>query len=197
MPMKRFLKKATLFGAILVVYIAANLAVNWAIIRTLRLPLKRADLLIAGDSHIQHALDPAAFPSAASVAQGAEPYPLTYWKLQRIFNTHRPRTLVLGFSHHSLSAFNDVKFTHPKWATEMFKRSYLLHDFRTTPDIPYEQRVYLGVVLGQVGLFPHTGHITFIGGYSADTKNKLGDGTAQIKRHFFLDGQKLGLSKTP
>lgn len=181
----------TLFGGVL----AANAGLNTLIFHHARAAVGKADVLIAGDSHLQKALDPRRFVSAENTCQPAEPYVVTYWKLRYLFQRQAPRVLLLGFSHHHISAFNDRKFWDAQWATEMFHRVYPIQDFKEVKDLRVDCGEFFKIYFNRMCLYPRTDHFGFLGGYCPAEGTYLGNIQAAIDRHFYFQGQPLGVSE--
>jgi hypothetical protein len=79
--------------------------------------------LILGDSHGRVALDPSVIPRAANVAQDGEPYLASYAKLVHLL-AHNPqvKSVVISYSPHNLTVFNDRKFSDVEHAFAMGTR---------------------------------------------------------------------------
>ena len=194
--MKTFIIKLLIFSFILVFYLGLNTGLNFIIINNSKMPIREADILIAGDSHTQKALNPSQFNSAINISQTAEPYVLTFWKLKYIFQHFKPDVLLLGFGHHNISAFNDMKFWNKKWSSEMFRRSYLIHNFNSIKTVKIDYQEYYKICFRQMCLYPHNKHYNFIGGYSNNDKSDLSDCDSAINRHYFYQKKLLGVSET-
>ena len=91
-------------------YFGINNVINSILISREDLHLT-SSTLIMGDSRTQYSLDPHLFPSANNISQTAEPYFLTYWKLKALIDLHEIDTVILGFAHQNISAFNDRKLS--------------------------------------------------------------------------------------
>lgn len=181
-----------LFGGVL----AANAGLNTLIFHHARPAAGSAEVLIAGDSHPQKALDPGRFVSAENICQPAEPYIVTYWKLEYLFERQAPRWLLLGFSHHHISAFNDRKFWDAQWAAEMFHRVYPIQDFKELKGVRVDYGEFFKIYFNRMCLYPRTDHFDFLGRYCPAEGTYLGNIQAAIDRHFYSQGQPLGVSET-
>lgn len=173
--MKNFVIKLLTFSFILVLYFGLNALINFNIFHRSKLPIDDAKVLISGDSHPRRSLNPNRFDSAVNISQGSEPYVLTYWKLKYIFQNHKPDIMLLGFAHHNISAFNDMKFWNKYWSSEMFKRSYISGSFGSLDKINIDYPDYYKIFFRQMCLYPHANHFSFIGGYKNDNKSDLSD----------------------
>ncbi len=101
--------------------------------------------LILGDSHINCAIDPQIIGNSVNIAMNAEPYIISYYKLAYLL-PHNPsiRTLIVGFSPHNLSAFNDIKLKDKRWAKNMFDRYYPLISYPKLQQLPIDYNKYIG-----------------------------------------------------
>ena len=79
--------------------------------------------------------------NAINVCQSAENYIITFWKLKKIITKVEPEKVIIGFSPHNISNFNDLKFNNEKWRLEMFKRSFL-EEFRSINKIKIDFKQY-------------------------------------------------------
>lgn len=194
--MKHFILKASFFFAILLYYVAINSAINYYFIHTnFSIPMQGKGTLIAGGSGPQKSLNPRYFDDAQNIAQPAEPYVLTFWKLKKIVKIHSPDTLILGFGPYNISEFNDFKFSTNEWSGEMFKRSYLIEEFNNIDDkIPVDYSIFYKTVLKQVAFYPQANHVKFIGGYSNSVGSNVTTWKDAINRHYFRDKKELGFS---
>lgn len=193
--MKRFITKLIIFTSILFLIFGINLSINQYIIKNTN-PLVKADILIAGDSHLKRAIDPNLFKSCVNISQGAEPYVITYWKLKYILDHYKPKVIILGFSHHNLSAFNDLKFHNKKWSSEMFKRSYIIENFESIDSIEIDYMEFYKIYFKQMALFPHNKHFKFLGKYTNNNKTNLSNFKSAIDRHYFYKKKQLDVSQT-
>jgi hypothetical protein len=157
--------------------------------------LEETEILISGDSHTRRALDPKRLGSAVNISQQAEPYVITYWKLRYLFRNHRPKYLLLGFSQHNLSGFNDKKFSNAAWSSEMFRRTYLIGNYLSLKNIDVDYVELLMVFMREMCLFPHLGHYSFVGNYINSNHNNLSNPIQTIQRHFYFGGEKQGVSR--
>ena len=110
--MKLFIKNILLFCIIPILYFSLNIIINIYIYSHSYIELKHKNILIIGDSHTEKSLNPIFFHSAQNISQTAEPYILTFWKIKKIIKSYKPDTLIIGFSPHNISAFNDQKFSN-------------------------------------------------------------------------------------
>ncbi|UII23882.1 hypothetical protein [Fulvivirga ligni] len=184
--MKYFIKKLGFFCFAVGLFFTINSTINLFFIKNNAPLLKGADILIVGDSHTERSLNPDLFASAENISQPAEPYVLTYWKLKSIFKTYKPDTLVLGFSHHNISSFNDRKFSDKTWAMEMFRRSYSIEHFEDIDHtIKVDYDMYYSTLFHQIGFYPKAHHANYIGKYVNSNRSNISDWNDAVNRHFY------------
>jgi len=195
--MIKFLKKLAVFGVIFIVYTLSMLIINSYIIVTEQNNIStHTNILIAGDSHMQKAVVTSEFKDALSIAQTAEPYHVTYWKLKFLETTYTYDTLILGFSHHNFSSFNDLKFNDKIWSTEMYKRTYLTNRFEYLSAEYYSKNEFYKTYFERMCIYPNFNHFKFMGGYKNLDISKIQDSQTTIDRHFYIKGQEAEISNT-
>lgn len=193
--MNKFITKLVVFLFILILYFGFNVILNIFFYTHTEIELDKSNVLIMGDSHPQLSLNPKLFYNAQNISQPAEPLVLTFWKLKYITNSYIPDTLIIGFSPHNLSAYNDFKFSNRKWMSTMFKRSYSIQNLESIDsDIEVNYIEYYRTVLKQIGFYPKKNHNNFIGSYKNTVSNNVSDWESAIKRHYFLNETELGIS---
>ncbi|WP_179315805.1 hypothetical protein [Winogradskyella undariae] len=195
--MKLFLKNTSLFIILPIIYVVINLGINKYLINQQKLPIKNSPILIMGDSHTQTSLIPNVFNQAQNISQRAEPIILTYWKLKKIVKIYQPDILLLGWAPHNLSSFNDLKFSDSRWASEMFKRSYTIGDFKGLDTlIKVDYTSYYRTYLKKTGFYPNINHIQYIGKFSNSHTVYHNDINNALKRHFIINSKPATVSKT-
>ena len=159
--------------------------------------LDNCKILILGDSHVQKSLNPCFFNAAKNISQSAEPYFVTYWKLKKLLHTNKTiDTLLLGFSFHNISAFNDKKLIDPSWSSEMFYRIYPIEEFETLNGIEIDFWEYFKILAREMCLYPKKNHINYIGCYGNSRRSDISDYNTSIKRHFYYNNNNVGISTT-
>jgi len=148
-----------------------------------------------GDSHMQAALNPEDWQGSVNMAQSAEPYVLTYWKLKEFIKYNKIDTVFLSLSYHNLSGFNDLKFSHPRWSAEMFKRSYLMPELKMFNDIPFDKSSYYRVLWKQYCIFPKQNHIYFLGNFTPHKSSDFLTVPLTLNRHFYNHSKTHDVSK--
>ena len=196
MTMNHFIKRSVFFIGLILAFFGFNFASNTALFHYGRLPIKKAHVLIAGDSHLQRSLNPRYFNSAVNVSQPAEPMVLTYWKLKYLFNKASFDTLLLGFAHHNISAYNDQKLYSHAWAYEMFRRTYAIQDIESVDGLRIDRNQLYLAYFRNMCLFPHTNHFNFIGGYVNSNKSQVTDAQVTAQRRYYVEETELGVSET-
>jgi len=195
--MKLFIKNSVIFIFILITYFLINCTINFFNIQNQLLPLTKTSILIVGDSHTQKSLDPNLFDNASNISQYAEPYLLTFWKLKKIFETFTPDTIIIGFSPHNISEFNDLKFSNSKWANKMFERSYTIINFNEiSNEITVNKKLLYKKIWKRTALYPKKNHIDYIGKYSNINDSNLSDLKSVIDRHYFINNKQTNTSAT-
>ncbi len=194
--MKIFIKKVIFFTCILFLFFIVNIVANYTIFNNSKVPVKKANIWIVGDSHPQKGFKPTSFLSAENISSPGEPYIITFWKLKYIFKQKHPDTLIIGFAQHNFSSTNDRKFSDKKWEGTMFERTYLIGNYDELKDIEVNKKSYYNMFLLKMCLYPSTKHFEFIGKYVNSKKSKITDSDEAIKRHFFNKDKTSGLSKT-
>lgn len=194
--MKIFIRRIAAFFLILLGYLALTGAINYAVYSHSGPGLDDCSILIDGDSHTLTSLDPEMFEDAENISQTAEPYVVTYWKLKEIFSETAPDTLILGFSPHNISAFNDMKFSDKTWSTEIFSRIYPIQDLGSLENIEVDYAEYCRVLMKQTCLFPRLDHDNYLGEYESSDISNLSDLEEAVERHYFYGGEEAGVSET-
>lgn len=192
--MNSFLKKLFIFSCTLLGYIGVNYLINKYIISSQSPYPSEVNILISGDSHLQKSLNPSEFNSAISNAQTAEPYISTFWKLKHLLKQTKVDTLILGFSHHNISAFNDLKFIDKKWSKEMYKRIFLIQDFQSLKPSLYNKKEFYKTYFKNMCSYPNLNPFNFTGGFENFDKSVIEDFQKAINRHYFIDGKDAGVS---
>lgn len=180
----------------MLLYMLVNLVINVFIINNTSLKKQQVNILMAGDSHVQNSIDPGIFTSARNIAQSAEPYLMTFWKLSYIFDRMKVDTLILGFSHQNLAAFNDRKFSEEEWSYEMFSRGYPLHNFLGDNEgLEIDYRDCLSVYIKKLCLYPKLHHLPFMGHYQGISHHDVSDVEEAIRRHYYNGDDMAGVSE--
>lgn len=194
--MHRFILKTVLFIMLPVVYFGANMIINSFIYNRQSVHLKNTNVIIVGDSHPEKSLDTSYFNDTQNISQPGEPYVLTYWKLKKIFQSYTPDTLIIGFAPQNITQYNDLKFSDDRWSSEMFKRSYPIHELSKISDaIAVDYKSFYKVLWKQTAFYPKTNHINYIGNYSNHNQSDLSDSTFAVKTHYYHNGAELKVSK--
>lgn len=66
-------------------------------------------VLVLGDSHTETGIKTSSENSILNISQSSESYVFTYLKLKKIFNSNKGLIVLLGFSPHNTTFFQDVK----------------------------------------------------------------------------------------
>jgi hypothetical protein len=152
-----------------------------------------------GDSHIMTSINDQKFPNAYNIAQEGEPYPVTYFKLRNILKDNTFDTLILGFSPHNISEFNDHKFSKTYWANELFDRIYSILSPGDLGPFQVNKFSYGKAIFKNMLVYPKINHRNFIGHYkplkeTLDPEKQNPD--EPINRHFYNDKKLYTVSAT-
>lgn len=194
--MKKFIIKLFVFSILPIAYFGINVLVNRYIYLNEKVGLKKSSILIIGDSHPNCSLNPDLFNDAQNISQGGEPYVLTYWKLRKILKEIEPDTIIIGFSVHNFSKFNDLKFSDKRWAGNLFTRSYTFESFSELDDrveVNYSQ--LYRTIWKETGFYPKQNQVNFIGKPSKRNTSHIGDWEKVIHHHYYDKDKILGVSE--
>lgn len=183
--MRGFIRTSILFAAGPLLYFTLNATINRWIISNTDLSIPHARVLILGDSHVKFGVDPSLFSSAVNMAQAAEPYALSLWKLRRFLDaSYKPDTVIIGFAPHNLAEFQDVKFSDTRWANAMMVRSYtLVHPEQYRP-LNADMTEYWRVMFRRHCLYPVTDPFKFIGRFKGNDHRSPLEPSKAIERHY-------------
>lgn len=196
MDTTKFLTKILLFLLPLVAYFIINIIINHYIYSNQKIELDNSEILVIGDSHPTRSINPQFLTNAVSISQTAEPYVLTYWKLQKVLKTNKPEIVVIGFAPHNISQFNDFKFSDNFWSLEMFKRSYPIQKFKEVDNvIELDYYKYLEVYFKYNSFYPKIDHSYYIGGYSNSDLRNISGWEESVKRHYYKEDKQIDVSK--
>lgn len=200
-----FLRQLGRFAAGLTLYLGLGFAVNqWALHGPPYRPPEPPSVLIAGASHMRLGVNPAILGGAVNVAQNGEPYYLTLGKLRYLLDSlPEVETVLLGYSPHDLSTFNDHKLLDRRWAWTMFERFDGFVDWKSLDGVPIGRRE-LAASRVRNRLFisgpavralvrrveGRPAHYPFIGEYEAFEGSRLSPQNlaAVVERHFRVNG---------
>jgi len=155
-----------------------------------------ATTLIAGDSHLMTALNPAKFDRGDNICSGAEPYVMTYYKLKEIIRANpQINHILLGFSYHNLSAYQDIKIHGPR-AKSQFERYYPMLPMDLPDKVEVSSSKYYHTFLKELGLFPNLKDYNFIEGFRKFEPNlEKSEVEKTIDKHFYTHGEYVGISR--
>lgn len=182
------------FGLVFVAYMSVNYVINSRRIANNPPPLKPVRVLVIGDSHVEKGIDPALFASANNIAQSAEPYYITYWKLLECLRHIHPDTVLLGFNRHHLSGFNDKKLYDAYWSNEMFQRIYPIERLHQLDTIPIDWASFYRAKAKNMGLYRKNRHYGWIGKYTNNKTSVTNDQKQVLQRHYFYNKKNAGIS---
>lgn len=199
--MKRFIIKSLKFLLLPAIYLSTNIAINYYLNNNSNDCFKHFNTIIIGDSHAETSIDPSFFYNAVNYAKSAEPYTFTYYKLKKILKYTNPDTILISFSPHNLSAFNDLKYKKPGISHELFERGMfvlVISEIDNYIDINYQS--YFKTIFRELALFPNKKKCNFLGEYlDSNYVNDIDDYELAIKRHFYVGDRRekiIGVSST-
>jgi len=192
--MKKFIYKNIIFLLSLILFFGIQATINYFIYSNHRDNIK-TNVLILGDSHPQKSVNPKLFNNSLNISQYAEPYILTFWKLKNILKNSKIDTVMIGFAHHNISAFNDLKFQDKGWSTEMFKRIYPIQEFKTITSVEIDYLEFYKILWKQICLFPKLNHTNYIGNYSNSNYSNISNAQSAVHNHYYYEGKEIGVSK--
>lgn len=194
--MKRFIIRFFIFLLFPLAFFLINLQVNRYLIATTIPNIKPNNILVVGDSHTATAINPAQLTGSINFSQNAEPYIITYYKLEHLIKGNDIQTVILGFSYHNLSAFNDLKLSKKPWAPSQFEHYYPFISLNKLRGLSVDRQLYLQTVVQNLLLYPKKNHNAgYRGGYNqrAYALDRANFKTA-IDRHYFYEGEQIGTS---
>jgi len=151
---------------------------------------------VLGDSHPMRAIHPDVFYNWDFLTNPSEPYSITFLKLKFLLNSNvRIDSIILGYSIHSLSSFNDKKLFGPQGVFQ-FNKTYAILINSSMGGIPYSRKQYQQVLFKKIALIPNRTPFEEIGHFayaqSKIDKNRCVNPT--IERHFYPDGELASFS---
>lgn len=206
--MKKFGSRLLLFFSVLTVVFLLFFFINSWIIRSFPYKLdKKTKVLIIGDSHLQTSLNPQIIPNSYNVCISAETYNITYLKLKYLLE-HNPniQKVLLGFSYHNFSAFNDLKFITGNTSKYIFDTYYGLPILEVLDSLEYNKTNYL-TALAFNNALPNATAINlllrikeplYIGGFGSIDKSNIYKKAildTTINRHYYNNKINVGISK--
>lgn len=182
-----FLRNTLVFTIILVLYFLCNILINRLIYANESTGIISNNILIVGDSHMQKGLDPGLLTNAENIAQAAEPYVITYWKLSKVLSECKFDTVIVGFGAHNITSKLNL-FSDEQWSSELFRRIYSiekLHEIDEIYEVVYF--TYYRTLWEEISFYPKINHRNYLGKYSNVKETHLANGINEIKRHFYSD----------
>jgi hypothetical protein len=192
--MKQLLFKILIFILILVFIFVANYTTNRLFIHRFSKKFPNVETIIVGDSHVMVGVNDKILPESVNIAQGAEPYVVTYYKLKKILSDNPGiKNVIIGFSYHNFSSFNDYKFIDKKIAYELYKRLYPLVDIGDmwSFQVAIDRKIFLQTFIRNMLLYPKIHHYDNYIGKFEKRPNKLNEANLEetIRRHYLRGAQ--------
>jgi len=201
--MKRLLLRClAFFGMFAVLVLLPNYLINqYRIARDIP-QLANTRVLVVGDSHAMCDINPDLIEGCKNISLPAEPYVMTYNKLKALLPRNRGiEIVILTFSFHSLSAFNDWKFYDERWADYLLDVTYPIMSLNDLRDLPVSYRRFFHSRLRNLFLFPRKDHhpryffVDFDGHAKGEPTLETGDVAEVIARHYSYNGEPAGISQ--
>ncbi len=166
-----------------------NGAFNYWVLKNSSSEFSPTRLFILGDSFTESSVDPSKFESARNLSQGAENAFISFIKLKKITESHVPDTILLGFTHHSIAYFNDLKFIDETWSGEMMKRLFPLKGIGGKDYIfEFDKKKYWKTCFRRMLLLPNPSlHKAYEGSFNPSARNELKYLNKTIERHYMND----------
>lgn len=181
--MKQFLLRSFIFLFIPSSYFGINYIINCNTIDDFIIPNKDENIII-GDSQIDFAIVPSDINGTFSMAQPAEPYFHSFWKLKRLARDNKNiKNVILGMSYHNFSALDDIRTSNKKWSYRIFRNSYTICNYGDLLDVDYNQ--YVKVLLTQMCLKPRDKHWFYYDDFVEDYTVLRSNLDVVIKKHFY------------
>ncbi len=187
--MKKFIKRVSLFGIILSVYMGGVFLVNLHYMNSENPALKWDDckILAIGDSHLQLAINPQFLEFSKNISQPAEPYYISYWKVKKLLGINKNiDTVLLGFSYHNISACTDRLLINPNSAGDIFGRIYPIQELDDLKNVGIDKATYYKILVRKMCVYPYKSHTGYVGAYLAKTKSDVSNYESRIEKHFFI-----------
>jgi hypothetical protein len=195
--MRKFLKNIILFSLLILAYLGINFLINLYFVKTHNDKLSHTTIVL-GDSHAQKLFySKLISKKTRNLAQSAEPYIITYYKLKKLLERNSIDTLIIAFSHHNISGFNDFKFKDKMWSNEMMERSYpLTGHLIYTDEYPIDWIGYIGTIIEEMCYYPRQKHGRYMGKYNNwNTQKMKKDAKDATQRHYHYKGKNAGISE--
>lgn len=127
----KFLKKSLLMFSLIAIVVCVYILIFKYQISNIKIN-KNIHILVCGDSHTQSAINDAEFKNILNVSQSSEPY-LASFNVIRTLTNNNPqiKTIVLGYSFHSLSNTSDDVVYKEKYKVDFYARYMPIFDIES------------------------------------------------------------------
>lgn len=194
--MKGFILKILVFCSIVGIIFAGNYVFNS--IQLKKAPnLSSTRTLVIGDSRMMSAINPSLIENCTNAAQNSESYFVSYHKLKYLLkHTSGIKTVIIGFSYPSFSAYMDGIFKDDVATSDVLNRIYPIVSLNDFGKLEVDEEKYYQILFKNLLVYPHTNHHKYMGGF---TPLKPGipraNLEATIQRHYFdKDSNNIGIS---
>lgn len=197
--MNKYLKQLSLFLIGYLVYLVTVYSFNKITLKFSDYNISNINTLVVGDSHSATALETKILDNAINISIFSEPYVVTYLKLKDILNRCIVDTVLLSFSPHNLSAYNDFKFSDFTLSKMYFNESYALFNYNYLKDINANMKGYYTTYFKNMFLLPKLNHLDgLVGKFSKRTITFNLDSAGiknKINKHYYRNNRMYNISK--
>ena len=131
----KFLKKTLLMFSLIAIVVGVYVLIYKYQISKIKIN-KNIHILVCGDSHTQSAINDKVLNRSINVSQSSEPYLASYNVIRTLTNNNpQIKTIVLGYSFHSLSNFYDDVVYKEKYKVDFYARYLPILDFESIKKI--------------------------------------------------------------
>jgi hypothetical protein len=196
--MKKFIIKVVIFSLFLVLIIFVSALVDDVLLRT-KFP-KNVTTLIIGDSHSECGINDKMYPNSKNISQPGEIYFFCYYKLKKLLKYRKIDTVLVAFSRHSISYFQDEKLfgiDRQLAYQRMYSRNMQCLGFTGIKDLYSKTKLDLGSFMSTMVKGALTPYILrkngYIGAFRKSNRSNLQDSVIKnrLVSHFYDDDHTL------
>ncbi len=194
--MKTYLRKLAIVISGILIFFGMNYSINEYYISNEKIRIDEPILLMGG-SHIKSGLDPNIIRNSKNIAQGAENYFLTYFKLKDILSNslNNITDVVIALDYQNLSSINDIKFYNDNYVYEFLKRSYAITPYKKLNRLPLNMHAYIKTMIRYKLLYPSKKHKRYCGsGFNPRKPNLKSDNFQKRYEHYYNQNPKSKIS---
>jgi hypothetical protein len=136
--------------------------------------------IFVGDSHVQQCVNDSIVPNALNIAQSAEPYYFTYFKLDRLLVSNTSiKKIYLGYSYHNLSDYYD-DFVFGTYSKDIIPRYFYILPNNQKLNVIRNNANNIGTLL--INILRNGVSSSFFGSYQSEFTKTAASKTAMDKR---------------